>query len=107
METRTVSGQYRLDPNAGRFFGARTLHFRQIESGVLGRFGRHGTLKGAMDAGVLRARWKNDARMGWVILRFDERFSGFQGEYGTYDVRAETELAGTISARRDVRKRPA
>jgi hypothetical protein len=105
MEPRTISGQYRIDPGAGGFFGARTVHFRQIESGVLGRFGRHGTLKGAIDAGVLHARWQNDANNGWVVLRFDDRYAGFQGEYGTYEPPAGMAPLGTIAARRDVRKR--
>jgi hypothetical protein len=101
MEQRTITGQYRLDPNADRFFGARTVHFRQIENAVLGRFGRRGTLRGSMDARVLRANWKNDDSIGWLVLTFDEKFSGFQGEYGT----DETAPIGTISAKRDVRKR--
>jgi hypothetical protein len=102
---RNISGQYRLDPNVGRFFGAQTVHFRQVENAVLGRFGRYGTLRGSMDCGVLRARWKNDATIGWVVLRFDESLSTFQGEYGTYDASSQATPEGTISAKRDVRKR--
>jgi hypothetical protein len=103
MEQRNITGQYRLDTNTDRFFGATTVHFRQIEDEVLGRFGRRGTLKGSMDAHVLRAKWKNDESTGWLMLTFDDRFGGFRGEYGT----SETAAAGTISAKRDVRKRSA
>jgi hypothetical protein len=101
MEQRTITGQYRLDSNSDRFFGARTMHFRQIDSAVLGRFGRRGTLKGSMDARVLRANWKNDESIGWLVLTFDDKFAAFHGEYGAGEPAAE----GTISAKRDVRKR--
>ncbi len=105
MEQHTITGQYRFDPEADRFFGARTVHFRQIENSVLGRFGRRGTLKGSIDGRVLRAQWKYDEGAGWLVLTFDEKFSGFQGEYGTGEAPAEGPAAGKISAKRDVRKR--
>jgi hypothetical protein len=105
MEQRTVTGQYRLDANAQQFFGAPTLHFRQVEQNVLGRFGRRGTLKGTVEEYVLRARWKNDAQAGWLVAKFDAGFASFQGQYGVLDDDMENAALGSFSARRDVRKR--
>lgn len=105
MEQHTITGQYRFDPGGDRFFGARTVHLRQIDNAVLGRFGRRGTLKGSIDARVLRAQWKYDDTIGWLVLTFDEKFNGFQGEYGTGEAAAEASSAVKISAKRDVRKR--
>lgn len=105
MEQRTVTGQYRLDANAQQFFGAPTLHFRQVEQNVLGRFGRRGTLKGTVEAHILRARWKNDTQVGWLVATFDAAFESFQGQYGVFDDGMETAALGSFSAKRDVRKR--
>ena len=107
MERRNITGLYRLDPGAQRYFGTPTLHFRQIEGSILGRFGARGTLKGEMEGHVLRAKWKNDTQTGWMVLTFDDRFSVVHGQYGIYDDNFETRIVDSLTARRDVRKRSA
>lgn len=105
MDQHTITGQFSMDAGAQQFFGARTLHFRQLERNVLGRFGRRGTLKGTMEGHVLRAQWKNDMRLGWLVATFDAGFTSFQGQYGVLDNGRETAAIGSITAKRDVRKR--
>lgn len=108
MERRSITGLYRLEAGAQQFFGTPTLHFRQIEGAILGRFGARGTLKGEMEGHILRAKWKNDTQSGWMVLTFDERFGSLQGDYGVYDeTTGQERVMGSLTAKRDVRKRSA
>ncbi len=76
---------YALDPEAAGFFGARYLHMFAREGRIVGRFGRRGSLKGVLEDSVVRATWHNDVRRGWVVLRFNADFTGFEADYGLDD----------------------
>ncbi len=82
---RTATGTYRLDPISAAFFDATVIRFIHRDGSVIGRFGRHGSIRGSMTDGVLSASWKDQVRDGWMKLAFDGSYRLFEGEYGTGD----------------------
>lgn len=40
------------------------------DSGVIGRFGRTGMLRGSLANGVLTADWRDVRRTGWITMTF-------------------------------------
>ena len=79
---RTLNGQYELEHEVAAFFGARILKFVTHNAYVTGRFGRDGVIRGSLNGQELLAQWHDEARQGWMRVRFAPSFKTAELEYG-------------------------
>lgn len=78
-----VRRSYRLDLAAAEYFDAVRLSLRErAENGVVGRYGRHGSLQGTLSERVLSGTWRSTETTGWITVTFAPDFRSFEGRYG-------------------------
>lgn len=97
-----VTGRYRLDEALRTFLGADAMRLIRRGDRVIGRYGRLGFVRGRIDDLVVDARWTERREYGWIIMRFDNRYTAAECEYGVDDEQIATG-AGRLS--RIVRRR--
>ena len=77
-----ATGHYRLDGESKVFFGSPVMHIIQRGERLIGRFGRHGVVRGSISDGSMEASWKAGDRHGWLKLVFDPSSRSLEGSYG-------------------------
>lgn len=76
-----ASGKYRSE-NPSAFLGNSIIHLIVRDSTVLGRFGRVGVIRGSVTGLAVDARWRDNARNGWMKLTFTPDFRSCTCDYG-------------------------